>query len=404
MGESNAQKMAILKKALDELLSRRVESIVGEKELRAKLLTGKKLRIKHGVDPTTPDLHLGYSVVYHKLREFQDLGHTVAFLIGDFTARFGDPTDKSEARKMRDAKEVRALAQNYIKQVTKILDPKKTEIRYNSEWYDAMSAEELLQVMSNFTYAQLIERDMFQERIKHRQEIGLHEPVYPVLQGYDSVMLKDDVTVNGTDQVFNEMRGRDLQKKFGQDPQVIIGVPLLAGTDGKQKMSQSLGNYIGITEDAATQYGKIMSIPDDLIYNYFEMVTNVDVRELAEIKKLLKSKKANPRDLKMQLAKTIVTMYHNEAAAHKAEANFVNVFQKHETPDDIQMISLAKPLRLVDVIFDHKLAASKSEARRLVEQRGVKVNHHIVTDAEFLIEPKTGLIIQVGKRRFAQIK
>jgi len=396
-------------KIIDSLLSRRVEKIIGEKELRAKLLSGKKLKVKHGVDPTAPDLHIGYGVVYHKMREFQNLGHTVQFLIGGFTARFGDPTDKEQMRNLRSKDEVKKLAANYIKQALTILDPKRTEIRYNSEWYDKMSAEDLLKLMAHFTYSQMIERDMFQKRIKQNQEIGFHEPVYPMLQGYDSVMLKDDVTVIGTDQTFNEMRGRDLQKDFGQTPQAIIAVPLLVGTDGVQKMSQSLGNYIGITEDAKSQYGKVMSIPDHIIYTYFDLATNVSAKELSDIKKQWVNKKANPRDLKMRLAHTIVSMYHGAKAADKAQADFVSVFQKHETPKDIPTITFTKAVPLIDLLVKHKLAASGSEARRLIQQNGVKINGRTIADINFLIKPpgrtkKTGLTVQVGKRHFLRLK
>lgn len=391
------------KQTIDELLSRRVESIVGEKELRAKLAAGKILRIKHGVDPTTPDLHLGYSVVYRKMREFQDLGHTVIFLIGDFTGRFGDPTGRDKTRELRDAREVKQMAENYIKQVLTILDPKKTEIRYNSEWYDKMSAEDLLRLMSHFTYAQMVERDMFAKRIKNKQEISSHEPVYPILQGYDSVMLESDLTVIGTDQTFNEMRGRDLQKDFSQDPQAIISVPMLVGLDGKQKMSQSLGNFVGITEDASEQYGKIMSLPDGLIYPYFELVTNVPTEDLPVIKRELKSKTANPRDIKMRLAYTIVKMYHGDGPAKKAESNFVGVFQKKGTPSDIDEITLKKDIALINLLTEHKLATSRSEAKRLIDQRSVRVNHRVITDSAFIIENRPGTIIQVGKRRFVQL-
>jgi tyrosyl-tRNA synthetase len=391
------------KKSIDSLLSRRVAEIVGEKELRAKLNSGKTLRIKHGVDPTTPDLHLGYSVNYLKMREFQDMGHTVIFLIGDFTGRFGDPTDKSSARTMRSVSEVKQLAENYIKQALTILDPKKTEIRYNSEWYDKMDAEELLRLMSHFTHAQIFERDMFQERLKEKAEIGFHEPVYPVLQGYDSVMLESDLTVIGTDQIFNEMRGRDLQRDFDQEPQAIVAVPLLVGLDGKQKMSQSLGNYIGVLERADEQYGKIMSLPDELIATYFEMATQVSDEDLASIKRELKSKDGNPRDIKMRLAYEIAKMYWGEKEAKKAESNFVNVFQKKSTPTDIPEVQLKKPITLIDLLVSYEMATSKSEARRLVEQRGVRVDHKVITDINFLVESTPGTIIQAGKRKFIQL-
>ncbi|MFA5270242.1 MAG: tyrosine--tRNA ligase [Patescibacteria group bacterium] len=391
------------KSELDELFRRRVESVVGEKELRAKLLSSKRLLIKHGVDPTTADLHIGYGVNYHKMREFQNLGHTVQFLIGGFTARFGDPSDRSSMRQLRSKDDVKKLAANYVKQALRILDPNKTEIRYNSEWYDKMSAEELIRLMSHFTHSQMIERDMFQKRIKAGLEIGFHEPVYPLLQAYDSVMLKDDLTVVGTDQLFNEMRGRDLQRDFKQDPQAIITVPLLIGTDGVQKMSQSLGNYIGITEDAKTQYGKIMSIPDSLIYPYFDLATNVDSAELIRIKQQLSDRHTNPRDLKMELAHKIVNMYHGDRAADTAQNDFIKVFQKHTTPSDMPTIDLKKAAALVDILLDNGLVASKSEFRRLLTQKGIKVDSQIVTDPGYKIQAKIGATIQVGKRRFLRV-
>jgi tyrosyl-tRNA synthetase len=393
------------KQTIDSLLSRRVEKIIGEKEIRAKLLSGKKLKIKHGVDPTTPDLHIGYGVVYHKLREFQDLGHTVQFLIGDFTGRFGDPTDRDQSRKLRTKAEVLKFSNNYLKQVMVILNPKKTEIRYNSEWHDKMSAEDLLKIMSHFTYSQMIERDMFQERIKKGAEIGAHELVYPILQGYDSVMLKDDATVIGTDQLFNEMRGRDLQKDFGQDPQAIIAVPLLVGTDGKQKMSQSLGNYIGITENAKSQYGKVMSIPDSIIYTYFDLATNISTTELAKIKKELANKKNNPRDLKMKLAHTIVSMYHGKKEADKAQSDFVSVFQKHELPDKIETKAFGWKTSLPDIMTSTGVSASKSDARRMIEQGGVRLDGVPIISINTMLDPKKSeQILQVGKRKVIKLK
>lgn len=388
---------------LDELFTRRVDSIIGENELRQALQSGKKLRIKHGVDPTTPDLHLGYSVVYHKLREFQNLGHTVVFLIGNFTARFGDPSDRKLMRNLRHAKEVDQLAKNYLKQAFTILDPNKTEVRYNAEWYDKMSAEDLVKIMTHFTYSQMIERDMFQKRIKEKAEIGFHEPLYPILQGYDSVMIKSDITVIGTDQTFNEMRGRDLQRDFGQEPQGIMSVPLLVGTDGHNKMSQSLGNYIGITEGPSEQYGKIMSIPDNLIYPYFEMVTTVDRSTLNQIKKRLNDKTANPRDLKMELAHTIVEMYHGGSKADAAQKNFVRVFQQGGKPTDITEATITKDTPLLDFLVSQKLIPSKTEGRRLIEQRGIKVDDKPVTEIDFILKAKTAATIQVGKRKFIKV-
>jgi tyrosyl-tRNA synthetase len=392
------------KSELDELFRRRVESVVGEKELRAKLLAGKKLKIKHGVDPTTALLHIGHATAYHKMREFQNLGHTVQFLIGSFTARFGDPTERTHTRKLQSKEAVMRSAKNYLKQALKILDPKKTEIRYNSEWYDKLSAENLIELMSHFTHQQMIERDMFQRRIKAGQKIGFHEPVYPLLQAYDSVMLEDDLTVIGTDQLFNEMRGRDLQRDFKQEPQAIITVPLLAGTDGVRKMSQSLNNAINILDDPKTQYGRVMSIPDALIYTYFDLATNVTGDDLVRIKKQLADRRANPRDLKMELAHRIVSMYHGRSAADKAQANFVKIFREHVLPSDIPTITLPRPAPLMDVLLNNGLVASRSEVRRLLAQKGIKVNGKIVTDPRHSINPKNGATIQVGKRRFLKVR
>jgi len=387
-----------------EILTRGVQNILVNASLEKKLKSGKKLRIKHGIDPTTKDLHLGYAVVYNKLKELQNMGHTIVFLIGDFTARFGDPSDKEKARTLRPKKEIKALAKDYIKQLGTILDLNKTEIRYNSEWYDKMKAEDLLLLMSHFTNQRMLERDMFQKRIKNEEDIRLHEPVYPALQGYDSVMLKADLTVIGNDQTFNELRGRDLQKYYGQEPQDIITMKMLTGTDGKMKMSQSLGNYIGITENAREQFGKIMSIPDELILNYFELLTKVPQKEIDKIENDL-NKGANPRDIKIRLAKEIVTLYHSKKEAEKAEENFVKQFSKKELPEDIKEIKVSKSqTAVVALILDLGFASSKSEARRLIDQGALKIDGAVIGDREAVVTPINGLIIQVGKRRIAKLK
>ncbi|PIZ00298.1 tyrosine--tRNA ligase [bacterium (Candidatus Howlettbacteria) CG_4_10_14_0_8_um_filter_40_9] len=389
---------------IKELLERGVENVVVAKELEKKLKSGKKLRIKHGVDPTTKDLHIGYAVVYNKLKEFQDLGHTIIFLIGDFTARFGDPSDKEKSRQLRSKKEVRDLAKDYIKQLGTILDIKKTEIRYNSEWYDKMSAEELLRLMSHFTNQQMLERDMFKKRLKSGEEIGLHEPVYPVLQGYDSVMLQSDFTVIGNDQTFNELKARDLQKDFGQIPQDVMSMKMLVGTDGKIKMSQSLGNYIGMSESPRDQYGKIMSIPDEAMIHYFTLATKVSDKEIKKIESDLK-KGVNPRDIKMRLAREVVTLYHSKKEAEKAEEAFVNQFSKRELPEKIKEFKFSGgDWKLADIISDMGLTESKTEARRLIEQNAVKVDGAVISDREAVVGLKTGMVIQVGKRRFGKIK
>jgi len=385
---------------IEEILNKGVEKVIKRQELSKKLMSKRKLRVKHGVDPTTKDLHLGHSVVYLKLKELQVLGHKIVFLIGDFTGRFGDPSEKLETRTLKPKKEVRSLAQNYLRQVGKVLDLKKTEVRYNSEWYDKMKADELLMLMSRFTTARMLERDMFQERMKKGLDIGLHEPVYPVLQAYDSVMLKSDLTVCGIDQLFNELQARDLQEKFGQKPQDIIATKILIGTDGKRKMSQSLGNYIGIEEKPEEQYGKVMSIPDELIFNYFELTTKISLRELSSLKK----GRSNPRDLKARLAREIVAMYHNKTAAEKAEREFEKVFKKKELPTDIPKIKIKRAkFNILDLLVRAKLVSSKSEAKRLILQGGVKIDGEKQKDWKKNVEIKKGRIIQVGKRKFVKI-
>ncbi|MBA7496107.1 Tyrosine--tRNA ligase [subsurface metagenome] len=382
------------KKLINELLSRGVEEVIVKKDLEKKLRSGKRLRVKHGIDPTTKDLHIGYAVVYEKLRLLQEMGHQVVFLIGDFTARFGDPTGQLEFRDLRTKKETKEMAKNYLKQVGRILDLKKTEIRYNGEWYDKMSAEEILRLMSHFTVMRMLERDMFQERIKKSKEIGLHEPVYPVLQAYDSVMLKSDLTVIGTDQLFNELQARKIQEDFKQTPQDLIAMKMLIGTDGKQKMSQSLENYIGITESPEQQYGKVMSIPDDLILHYFELATRVS----------LKKTEKKPRDAKAQLAREIVTIYHGKIAAQKAEREFNRVFREKQTPSKLKSYKLkAKKLSILDLLTKTKLAPSKAEAKRLVEQGGVKIDGKVVKDWKKEISIKPGIVLQVGKRKFIKL-
>ncbi len=396
--------MAIKKHISPELLTRGVEEIIQKQSLEKKLLSGKPLRIKHGVDPTTKDLHLGYAVIYQKLKAFQELGHTIIFLVGDFTGRFGDPTDQVKSRSLRDKKDIEAKAQSYIKQIGLILDLKKTEIRRNSEWYDKMSAEDLLRLQSKFTVSRLLERDMFQERIKSQKEIGYHEPVYPILQAYDSVRLESDLTVIGTDQKFNELQARPLQKEHGQDPQDVMTMKLLVGTDGKRKMSQSLGNYIGLTDAPADMYGKAMSIPDDVIIHYFELATLVPNQELNKIKKELDSG-ANPRDIKAKLAFEITSLYHGQAKAKKAATEFERVFRDKKNPEKMPIVPAPKQsMNLVEFLVLAKMASSKSEARRLIEQGAVKIDNKTTVDWQKGLDLKSGSVVQVGKRKFVKIK
>lgn len=389
----------------DILLTRGVEEIIIQKELEKKLKSGKKLRIKHGVDPTSAKLHIGQAVVYHKLREFQELGHKIIFLIGDFTARLGDPSDKLKTRQMRSKKEVMDMAKNYLNQVGKIIDIKKTEVRYNGEWYDKMKLEDFLHVKSNFTHARLIERDMFQERIKKGLDISAQELDYPVLQGYDSVMLKSDLTICGTDQKFNELCGRQLQEAYGQIPQDIITVPILVGLDGKSKMSQSLKNEIGLDDEPNIMYGKVMSIPDEAVLNYYELAARVGGKELEQIKKSFQDPK-NRRDIKADLAKEIVTLYHGPEQAVVAEEEFNRIFRDKKAPIDIPEVVVKKATLsdLPQLLFDLKLVQSKSEARRLITQNAVKVDRVVINNPKAVMEYHNDMVIQVGKLRFVKIK
>jgi tyrosyl-tRNA synthetase len=389
--------------ARSELLTRGVANVLVRESLEKKLRSGHALRIKHGVDPTTKDLHLGYAVVYEKLRQFQEAGHTIVFLIGGFTARFGDPTDRSEARGMRDRVQVEGLAKEYVRQLGTILDISKVEVRSNAEWYDKMSAEELLQLLSSTSVQRMLERDMFDRRRKSGVEIGLHEITYTVLQGFDSVMLKSDVTVIGQDQTFNELQARPLQEAAGQAPQDLVVMPLLVGTDGKKKMSQSLGNSINFTDKPNDMYGKLMSIPDQEILTYFTLVTRLPMSEIDEMAEALK-KGMNPRDAKARLASEIVTIYHSKATAAKAGQEFTNVFSAKHEPASMPEVRAKGKILLVDLMVTAKLASSKSEARRLISQGAVTYAGEIHKDPGATVLAKAGAVLRVGKRRFARLK
>ena len=390
------------KEKITEILSRGVTEIAVRKDLEKKLASGQKLRVKHGVDPTTDTLHLGYSAVYLKFRDLQELGHTVVFLMGTFTARFGDPTDKGEQRTMRTKEQVETAAKTYVDQIRHILDFDRIEIRSNSEWYDPMSAEELLRLMSRFTVSRMLERDMFAKRIKAKKEIGLHEPVYPVLQGYDSVMLKSDLTVVGSDQLFNELQARKLQEDAEQTPQDIIAMELLLGTDGKRKMSQSLGNDIPMLGDPNDQYGKLMSIPDALLEKYLTLLTRIPMAEIRAMLADMKRGKANPRDVKMRLAREVVAIHHGSEAAGKAEAQFVQVFQKRLQPVNAPAHHVrSKTISVLDALVATKLASSRSDAHRLIAHGGVRIDGKPVTDAKATITlGKNGALLQKGKHQF----
>lgn len=394
------------KKSIEKILARGVAEVIVKEGLEKKLLSGKKLRIKFGIDPTGSVLHLGHAVPLRKLKEFQDLGHQVVLLIGDFTARIGDPTGKASARKPLTDEEIIANMKTYTKQAALILDMDKVEIRYNSEWLAKMNFAELIKLASKVTFAQVSQRADFKERIKKDQDLSLQEFLYPVMQGYDSVELRADVEIGGTDQKFNLLMGRQLQKRYEQQEQDIVTCPLLEGLSGGDKMSKSLDNYIALTDKSEDMYGKIMSLTDDLIVNYFELCTNVSFEEIKDIKNKLKEGVVNPRDLKMKLAFEIVKIYHGEKKAKDAEEHFIKTVQKKEVAEeDIIGLKLeGGSWKLVDLLVETKLANSKGEARRLIEQGGVKINREVVRDFNKEVEiTQEGILVQKGKRQFVRV-
>jgi tyrosyl-tRNA synthetase len=388
------------------LIKRGTAEILLEKELQEHLQRGRTLRVKAGFDPTAPDLHLGHTVLLNKLKHFQDLGHEILFLIGDFTGMIGDPSGKNITRQPLSPAQVQENAKTYQAQVFKILDPDKTRIMFNSEWLGNKTAADLIHLASKYTVARMLERDDFRKRYTNNQPIALHEFIYPLLQGYDSVMMKADVELGGTDQKFNLLMGRELQKHYGQTPQVVITMPLLEGLDGEKKMSKSLDNYIGITELPDNMFGKIMSISDELMWRYLELLSFESENQIQQWKKEVSEGK-NPRDVKIQFAKEIITRFHNREAAKTAHENFVNRFQKHQLPDEIPEISLkiAEPFILLsNVLKLANLASSVSEAKRLIQNNAVRIDGEKIADVNCKIAAGTEHVYQVGKLRIAKIK
>ena len=388
-----------------EFLTKGAVDVIRRENLKAKLekaeKTGKPLRVKFGADPTAPDIHIGHTVVIRKLKAFQDLGHTAIFLIGDFTGMIGDPTGKSVTRPPLTREEILENAETYKTQIFKLLDPEKTEIRFNSEWFDRFGAADFIKLASNTTVAQILERDDFEKRMADEKPIALHELLYPLVQGYDSVALDADVELGGTDQKFNLLMGRNLQREYAQEPQIIITTPLLEGTDGVDKMSKSLGNYIGIDENPPEMFGKIMSISDELMWKYYELLTD---KTAAEIERM-KTSGENPRNLKVNLAKLIIKDFHSAADAEKSEADFVARFVKKEIPDEIEETQIAAGnYNLAELLAETNLAASKSEAKRLIEQGGVKIDGEKIPDAKAEINLQNEILLQVGKRKFLRVK
>ena len=394
-------------------LTRGISDIISEEGLKEKLekseKTGEPLKVKLGLDPSAPDIHLGHTVVLRKLKQFQDLGHEVYLIIGDFTGRIGDPTGKSETRQQLTEEEVKKNARTYREQFIRILDSEKTNLVYNSEWLGKMDFAEVIELSSKYTVARMLEREDFNQRYNSGQSISIHEFFYPLMQGYDSVAIEADVELGGTDQRFNLLVGRNLQREYGQDPQVIVMTPLLEGLDGVNKMSKSLDNYIGITEAPEEMYGKVMSISDDLIVRYFELLTEVPLEEISEIESSLKNGAANPMKYKKKLAREIVSEYHDAKSAKQAEEEFNRVFSEGELPEDMPEIEIGSEdledgkMWIVHLISATGLVDSNSEARRMIKQGAVRINEKKHKKINQDIKVEDDMVIQIGKRRYARI-
>lgn len=389
--------LAVTKRGVDELL---IESEFAQKLARSEK-TGKPLRIKLGLDPTAPDLHLGHTVVLNKMRQLQDLGHTVIFLIGDFTSMIGDPSGRNATRPPLTREQIEENAQTYFKQASLVLDASKTEIRYNSEWCDPLGSRGMIQLASKYTVARMMERDDFTKRFKAGTPISVHEFLYPLMQGYDSVALHADLELGGTDQKFNLLVGRELQKDYGQEPQCILTMPLLEGLDGVEKMSKSKNNYIAITEPANTMFAKVMSISDEMMWRYYDLLSFCSLEQIAQYKKSV-AEGQNPRDIKVAIAQEIVTRFHSKQAAEDALADFVNR-SKGGIPDDIAEITLSgAPVGIAQLLKQANLCASTSEAMRMVDQGGVRIDGAVISDKQLQVQAGT-VVLQVGKRKFAKV-
>ena len=389
-----------------EELKRGCEELLLEQDFKEKLATGRPLRIKAGFDPTAPDLHLGHTVLINKLRQFQQQGHQVLFLIGDFTGVIGDPTGKNATRKPLTSEQVAENAETYKQQIFKILDPEKTQICFNSEWMGKMSAADLVQLAAQHTVARMLERDDFQKRYSSNQPIAIHEFLYPLVQGYDSVALKADVELGGTDQKFNLLMGRELQKTYGQKPQTVMMLPILEGLDGVQKMSKSLNNYIGINEPANEMFGKIMSLSDEIMWRYFELLSFKPLSQIEAYKDAIENEGANPRDIKFELGMEIVERFHDTAAAEKAKEDFLQRFQKGQLPeevDDYILASSAAPWMLGSALKESGLVASTSEAIRMIKQGAVKIDGEKILDTKMILELSKPAVLQVGKRKVIRV-
>ena len=388
-----------------EIIQRGADEILVEKDLVAKLKQDRPLRIKAGFDPTAPDLHLGHTVLINKLRQFQDLGHEVLFLIGDFTGMIGDPTGKSATRPPLTQQDVEKNSQTYQQQIFKILDKDKTRVVFNSEWMSKMSSADMIKLAASSTVARMLERDDFSKRYKGGQSIAIHEFLYPLIQGYDSVEMQADIELGGTDQKFNLLMGRQLQEQHGQKPQCVLTMPILEGLDGVQKMSKSLNNYIGIEDDPKDMFGKIMSISDELMWRYFELLSFRSLSEIDAFKQAMLDGK-NPRDIKFLLAEEIITRFHNEAAANAAREGFIAQFAKNRVPDDIPELSFDAPAEgyaIANLLKDAGLCSSTSDAMRMIQQGAAKIDGEKVADKSVRIQKGTEAVFQVGKRKFARV-
>jgi tyrosyl-tRNA synthetase len=390
-----------------QLLKRGTVEIFSEIELSEKLAeagkTGKKLRVKLGLDPTSPDIHLGHTVVLRKMRQFQDLGHKAVLIIGDYTARIGDPTGQNSTRPILSPEQIEQNARTYFVQAGKILDTseQKLETRHNGEWLEKLTLMELIQIAAKKTVAQMLQRDTFKKRLEAGIDVYTHEFLYPLMQGYDSVMIESDVELGGTDQTFNNLVGRDIQKAYGQKPQVVITMPILVGLDGKEKMSKSKGNYIGVTDEPNDMFGKVMSISDDMMENYFTLLTDLPAGKISE---LVNPERTHPKEAKVLLGKTIVAQFHNEEAATAAAAHFEKVFAQKQLPDEIEEFQLSsQTVSVKQLLLTCKLAETGGQAKRLCAQGGVTIDGNKVSDPNSQINPADGMTIQVGKRKFAKI-
>ena len=388
-----------------KLIKRGIDELIGEDELSAKLQSKKQLVVKAGFDPTAPDLHLGHTVLINKLRHFQQLGHQIIFLIGDFTGMIGDPSGKNKTRPPLDQTDIDENAKSYKTQVFKILDPKLTDVRFNSEWSKKLGADGIIKLASQYNLARMLERDDFNKRYKSNQSIALHELLYPLIQANDSIFLHADIELGGTDQKFNLLVGRDLQRAFGQEPQVVITVPILEGLDGNNKMSKSLDNYVGIDESPNEMFGKIMSISDELMWRWFDLLSFKSSDEINALKSEQDNGK-NPRDIKIELAKELIARFHDEKSANDAESNFIDQFQKKNIPDDIEEILhkiSGDSIPLANLLKDCGMTSSTSEAMRMIQQGAVRIDEQKITDKTHQVFIGTSAVYQVGKRKFKKI-